>query len=293
MRTTVNLSRLEVFLAVAEARGFTKAAERLGVTKAMVSQQVGRLETELGTSLFQRTTRRVVLTAAGQRLYERALPLVGDLSTVLDELGTEDQVVAGTLRLTSSDDYVEAELGEQLARFADLHPRLTIDLITSDEVLDLVREGIDVAVRTGWLRDSSMHAVQLRALRQCLIASPDLIARMGQCRVPEDIKNLPWIAMTRLSSPLTWRFSQRGRQKIVRVSSSLRTNSTAAALALARAGAGATILADFMVADALRDGSLVQLLPEWSLPEGGVFAVYPSTRHVPSRVRAFLDFLKR
>jgi DNA-binding transcriptional LysR family regulator len=291
MRSKVNLSRLDVFVAVAETKGFTRAAERLGATKAMVSQQIRRLEAELATSLFHRTTRHVVLTDAGQRLYARALPLMSELAATLEGVGTEGQRIAGTLRLTTSDDFVKAELGERLARFSDLHPRLTIDLITSDEVLDLVREGIDLAIRTGWLQDSSLRAVRLRTVRQCLVASPALIARCGPCRKPEDVERLPWIAMTRLRSPLTWRFSRRGSRKTIRVAGVLRTNSTAAGLALVRAGAGATILADYMVADALRDGSLVQLLPDWSLPEAGVYAVYPSTRHLPARVRTFLDFL--
>lgn len=292
MRSPVDLSRLEVFLAVAQTHGFTTAAERLGATKAMVSQQISRLEAEVGMSLFNRTTRRVTLTDAGQHLYERALPLVRDLTTVLDEIGGDDRSLTGTLRITSSDDYVEAELGAQLARFADLHPRLTIDLVTSDEVLDLAGEGLDVAIRTGWLRDSTLHAVRLRGLQQYVVASPGFLAQSRACHQPADLQELPWIALTRLRAPLTWHFVQGRRQRSVRVSSRIRTGSTAAALALARAGAGATVLADFMVANALQDGSLVRLLPDWSLPEGGVYAVYPATRHVPSRVRALLDFLK-
>ena len=293
MRSPVDLSRLDVFLAVAETRGFTAAAERLGATKAMVSQQISRLEREVGTSLFNRTTRRVVLTDAGQQLYERALPLVRDLTAVLDEIGDDDRSLTGTLRITSSDDYVAAELGAQLARFADLHPRLAIGLQTSDEVTDLVGEGLDVAIRTGWLRDSTMHAVRLRGLQQYVVASPALLARSRACHQPNDLEHLPWIALTRLRSPLTWNFVQGRRQRSVRVSSRIRTDSSAATLALAKAGAAATILTDFMAAKALKDGSLVRLLPDWSLPEGGVYAVYPATRHVPARVRALLDFIRR
>jgi DNA-binding transcriptional LysR family regulator len=292
MRSPVDLSRLDVFLAVAETRGFTTAAARLGATKAMVSQQISRLESEVGASLFNRTTRRVTLTDAGHRLYERALPLVRELTTVLDEVGGDDRSLTGTLRITSSDDYVAAELAEQLARFADLHPRLTIDLVTSDEVLDLVGEGLDVAIRTGWLRDSSMHAVRLRGFQQYVVASPELLAQSHACDEPADLEGLPWIALTRLRSPLSWNFVQGRSQRSVRVSSRVRTDSSAASLALARAGAGATVLADFMAAKALNDGSLVRLLPDWSLPEGGVYAVYPATRHAPSRVRALLDFIK-
>lgn len=293
MRAPVDLSRLDVFLAVAEAGGFTAASERLGTTKAMVSQQITRLEAEVGTSLFTRTTRRVALTESGQQLYERAAPLLRDLGTVLDEVGGSGKALTGTLRLTCSDDYVEAELGHRLAEFARLHPRLTIDLVTSDEVMDLVGEGFDVGIRTGWLRDSTMHAVRLRRLEQYVVAAPALVATAAPCREPKDLEHWPWIALTRLRAPLTWSFAQGLNQQEIRVTSRIRTNSTAASSALARSGAGATVLADFMVAEALNNGELVRLLPEWSLPEGGVYAVYPSSRHVPERVRQLLDFLAR
>ncbi|KRA70704.1 hypothetical protein ASD78_17885 [Lysobacter sp. Root667] len=293
MRAPVDLSRLDVFLAVAEVRGFTAAAERLGTTKAMVSQQIARLEAEVGTSLFTRTTRRVTLTEAGQQLFERAAPLLRDLGTVLDEVGGSDKALTGTLRITSSDDYVEAELGRQLAAFARLHPRLSIDLVTSDEVIDLVGEGFDVAVRTGWLRDSSLHAVRLRELEQYVVAAPELVSRQPGCASPADLAAWPWIALSRLRSALTWSFTNERDEVSVRVTSQLRTNSTAASRALARAGAGATVLADFMVVDAIERGDLVRLLPGWSLPRGGVYAVYPSSRHVPARVRQLLAFLSR
>lgn len=293
MRSSVDLSRLEVFLAVAETHGFTTAAQRLGATKAMVSQQISRLEEEVGTSLFHRTTRRVTLTDAGQRLFERALPLVRDLTTALDEVGADDRSLTGTLRITSSDDYVEAELGNQLTKFAEIHPRLAMDIMASDEVLDLAAEGLDLAVRTGWLRDSSMHAVRLRELEQFVVASPAFVAKSKECRSPVDLEGLPWIALTRLRSPLTWQFAKGAKHQTVRVTSRIRTNSSSATLAMARAGAGATVLADFMVRAALEEGSLVRLLPDWSLPRGGVFAIYPSTRHVPSRIRALVDFLKQ
>jgi len=292
MPRNVDLGRLNVFLAVAQAGGFTAAARRLGATKAMVSQQIGRLERELGASLFNRTTRRVALTDAGQQLYERAQPLLRDLSAVIDQVGEHDRALSGKLRVTCSDHYVQARLAKQLAAFAQRHPQLAVDLLISDEVLDLGAEGIDLAIRTGWLRDSTLHAVRLQEVRQCVIASPALVAQWGMPDAPGELERYPWVALTRLRSPLRWQFRKGNRMQAVRLASRFHTNSTQAVLALVKAGAGAGVLADFMVEDALARGEVVRLLDDWALPLAGVHAVYPATAHVSTRVRALIDFLR-
>src|SRR5512140_1194383 len=171
-RARAGLHRLTVFIAVAEAGGFTAAAERLGVTKAMVSQQLSRLEAELGAMLFTRTTRRVTLTEAGSQLYAECTPLLRELDSVLDRVGQETEGLHGSLRLTASSDFVDAILASPLAEFAALHPKLQIELMASEEVLDLVGERIDLAIRGGWLRDSSLQATRLGAFEQYVLASP-------------------------------------------------------------------------------------------------------------------------
>lgn len=289
----VDLNSLVVFAAVVEAGGFTAAAERLGVAKAKVSIQVSRLEARLGTALFTRTTRQVTLTDAGQALYSECLPLLRSLQEAVDRVGTERAELTGTLRLSTTVDHAVQSLAPAVAKFAALHPKLQIELRTSDRMADLVREGIDLAIRFGWLRDSSLRAVKLGAFEQYVVASPDYLGRAGQPRHPEDLANHQWLALTLLPAPLTWEFtSKEGKTQTVLMNARIRVDSTAALRALIRQGAGISVLDQYSAHQEVKAGHLVHLLKEWSLPRGGIHAVYPLGRHVSAKVRAFIDFYR-
>lgn len=291
MRQT-DLNRLQVFTAVVEAGGFTAAAERLGMTKSQVSLQVARLEAELGHALFTRSTRRVAATEAGQQLYADSAPLLAGLQGALARLGSAGEL-EGRLRITAGASYSDGVLGSLLADFAAQHPRLEVELIASDIKLDLLAEGIDVAVRGGILRDSSLRAVKLGGFAQVPVAAPGLFARMGRPSAPEQLNGQPWVALTVLASPLTWHFSHPdGRRATVRARAAMRVNSANVARECARAGVGCTVLPDYMVREELADGRLLALLPDWQLPGAGIYAVYPAGRYPPVKVRAFIDFLR-
>jgi DNA-binding transcriptional LysR family regulator len=287
------LKRLAVFAAVAEGGGFTAAAERLGSTKAMVSAQVRRLEAELGATLFVRTTRRVTLTEAGRRLFEESTPLLRELEAALDRVGGSDGVLRGTLRLTVPSNYLAGGLAAQLAQFAGQHPRLQLDLLATDQVLDLVGEGIDLAIRGGWLPDSTLRAVRLGQFEQWIVAAPAYLARHGLPRAPQDLAVHRWVTLSLLRAPLTWTFSRGGTRRVVRMQSAARCDTPTAVQELVREGLGLSALTDYMVRADVEQGRLVRLLPGWSLPSGGIHAVYPASRHVPARVRALIDFLRR
>lgn len=288
------LKRLAVFTAVVEGGGFTAAAARLGSTKAMVSAQVRQLETELGLSLFTRTTRRVTVTEEGRRLYEDSAPLLRELDAVLDRAGGARGALGGTLRITVPANYLPGHLSSQLARFAELHPGLQLDLISTDEVLDLVGEGIDLAIRGGTvLRDSTLRAVRLEHSEQWVVAAPSFLARNTLPRKPEDLAGLRWVALSLLRAPLTWTFARGGARRTVRMQAAARCNSPSAVGALVREGLGVSVLLDYMLREDLAQGRLVRLLPDWTLPGVGVYAVYPASRHVPAKVRALIDFLRQ
>src|SRR5690606_22119073 len=159
MLSKVSLECLRAFLGVAEAGGFTAAAEKLGVTKNQLSREVARLESELGLPLFVRTTRKVVLTDAGQRLQEVLDPLLSQFDRETAHL--TDAKLSGSLRITAPADYLAAVLCPLLVEFAVLHPDVTIDLVSDNKVRDIVRDRIDFAVRLGWLRDSSLRAIKV------------------------------------------------------------------------------------------------------------------------------------
>lgn len=286
------IDRLAYLMAVAEAGGFTAAAQRLGVTKSLVSQQVRKLEEELGGVLFTRTTRQVRLTAAGQRLLDECAPLLRDLGSALERFGGERERLAGMLRLTAPPDFATRTLAPLLAEFAQRHPGIRFDLDSSEEQLDLVAEGIDLAIRFGRLRDSRLRAIRLGSFEQWVIAAPAYLAGHDLPGTPAELAEHRWVAISLLSSPLTWTFRRGGHQQTVRMRETMRCNSAQALQALVRSGAGITILLDTLIAEDVAQGRLVRLLPDWKLPDGAIHAVYPPGRDLPLRVRRFVEFLR-
>jgi len=285
-----DLNALPVFAAVAEARGFTAAAHQLGVAKAKVSLDIARLEAQLGVTLFSRTTRRVALTEAGQALYAQCIPPLRGLQEALGQ-ARGGRELTGQLRISAAVDYAAHTVAPVLAAFAARHPALEIDLRTSDRVADMLKEGIDVALRMGWLRDSSLRAAKLGEFEQWVVAAPAYLQGAPPIAHPRDLAQHEWVALSLLQSPLTWQFSSaKGQRRSVRVSARLRTDSVGALRGLLQSGCGISVLDEFSAEPALRGGQLVRVLPGWSLPRGGVHAVYPPGRYVPAKVRAFIDF---
>jgi DNA-binding transcriptional LysR family regulator len=290
MANTPDLNALPVFAAVAEAGGFTAAAERLDMAKAKVSLVIARLEAQMATTLFSRTTRRVVLTEAGQELYAQCVPPLRGLQESLAGAATGGQL-GGVLRISVSTDHATQSLAPALAPFLARHPQLEVDVRTSDRVSDLLKEGIDVALRVGWLRDSSLRATKLADFEQHVLASPAYLKRAPPIKAPADLAGHPWAALSLLPSPLAWKFtSARGQTRTVRMTARLRTDSAATLRALLENGLAVSVMDTQSTAQAVRQGRLVRVLPGWSLPRGGVYAVYPPGRFVPAKVRAFIDF---
>jgi len=292
-KSTGDLNDLAVFAAVVETGGFTAAAERLGVTKAKVSVEVRRLEAALGVSLFTRTTRRVVPTDAGRRLHQACAPLLGGLAEAMEQVSGDHGAIAGTLKIAAPVDHMAQFLATATAEFARHHPRLKINLCASDHIADMVAEGIDLSIRFGWLRDSSQRAVKLGEFEQCVVAAPAYLQAHGTPQAPQALIRHEWIALTLLPTPLTWTFTAPdGQSETVRLGSRVQTDSPAALRSLLIGGAGVSVMEMLGIGDALKSGQLQRLLPEWSLPRGGIYAVYPPGRHSPASVRAFVEFYR-
>lgn len=289
----IDLNALLVFAAVAETGGFTAAAERLGMAKAKVSLDIGRLESRLGASLFSRTTRRVVLTEAGAALYQQGVPPLRSVIDAVEQVSGERGEIAGTLRIACTQVHAARSVAPAVAAFAALHPRLQVEIRSSDRVVDVVADGIDVAFRVGWLRDSSLRAVKVSTFEQHVVASPAYLSRAGTPARPADLASHEWIALTLLPTPLTWSFKgPDGAVHTVRMKSRLGTDATAALLSLLEAGAGLGAIHAPTAADAVRSGRLRRLLPRFRLADGGIYAVFPPGRHVPASVRAFIEFYR-
>ncbi|WP_255987621.1 LysR family transcriptional regulator [Chitinolyticbacter albus] len=289
----VDLNRLVYFAAVVETGGFTAAAERLGVAKAIVSQQVARLERELAVTLFTRTTRRVTLTEAGERLHADCLPSLVGMEQAIGRVGASQQAPRGLLRLTAPPDYAGSVIAPVIARLARQYPELQIELIASNEVMDLVESRIDVAIRLGWLKNSSLRAAALGDFEQWVVATPEYLARSVPVAAPQDLARQAWLSLTLLSAPLTWRFTHLlGDVQQVRMHGAIKVNSPQALHALLLNQAGIGVLPHYLVQADVAAGRLTRVLPDWQLPRGGIYAVYPASRHVPAKVRVLIDALR-
>lgn len=289
----IDLNALGIFDAVVEAGSFTAAAHRLNVAKAKVSVHIARLEQQLGTALFTRTTRRLNLTDAGRQLHEQCQPALLGLQDAIMQVGATNKTLTGVLRLSASVMHASQSLAPALARFALLHPDLRIDLRSSDRISDLVTDGIDLSFRMGWLRDSSQRAIKLSEFEQILLAAPAYLKKNGRPQQPQDLRNHAWIALNLLPSPLTWKFTHvDGEVQTVHMRSRLQVDAPSSLLALLQQGAGISVMESMSANVAIQSGQLQQLLPEWKLPSGGIYAVLPPGRHVPHKVRAFIDFYR-
>lgn len=289
----IDLNALTIFDAVAETGSFTAAAARLGVAKAKVSVQVARLERQLGVQLFARTTRKVSLTDPGRALHAQCQPLLRGLSEALAEAGSDEGELSGMLRVSTTGQQAAHSVGPALVAFMALHPRLHVDLRTGDKVADMVAEGIDLSFRMGWLRDSTQRAIKLGEFFQHVVAAPTYLKQRGVPKRPEHLAQHAWVALSLLPTPLTWKFSHKdGKDVVVHMASRMQVDSPGALLALIERGAGITVLETLTMHDALEAGRLVKVLPKWTLANGGIYAVLPPGRHVPPKVRAFVDFYR-
>ncbi|MDB5415845.1 MAG: LysR family transcriptional regulator [Rubritepida sp.] len=289
MPNAAQLNRLAYFVAVVDAGSFTAAATRLGVSKAVVSQQIARLEEALGATLIARTTRRSQPTAAGLVFHARCVDILRQADDAISELGDASRQPSGPLRITASFAFGTAVLAPFLSGFVRRYPAVTPELVLSDARVDMVEQRLDLAFRVGWLIQSGAVSRRLNRFEQVLVASPAVA--MGAA-LPEDLAGLPWIANLALKSPLHWRFTHAGGTvRIIEPRPAMAMNSTLAVHGGVRAGAGISVLPDFLVAADLEAGRLVRLLPEWRLPAGGIHVVFPPGRFRPAQVRAFVDML--
>lgn len=292
--SAINLNRLTTFVAVVEAGSLTAAAERLGLAKSMVSKHMQLLEQEIGVGLLLRSTRRLSLTEAGRAFYASSKQLLKAAELAIEQARSGSESPQGTLRVACPIDYGLIVVSPLLAQLRARYPALKIDLTCGDHIIDLIAEGIDVTVRLGKLADSGLMAARVDKLVRWLVASPDFIARHGMPRTPDDLSLLPYVSLSVLAQPTQFSLvSPAGEQVDVRMQNTVFSSNTAfATRAAALSGDGVLRATTFSVKDDVAAGRLVRVLPQWSLPESDIHAVYPATSHVPQKVRVFIDALK-
>jgi DNA-binding transcriptional LysR family regulator len=286
---------VNTFAKVVELGSFARAAERLGLSTSAVSRQVSELESHLNARLLNRTTRRLSLTEAGQSFYEHSVQLLSDLEDAEASVRVATAEPQGTLRITCGISFGMRYLAPALAEFSALHPNLLLDLDLSDRVVDLVEEGIDVAVRIGKIGSQGMVSKRLGWTQVVCCASPAYLARRGDpIRVPADLTRHECLSYTNVGMPNTWHFEgDEGTvaRVSVRIAPRHRANNGQVLASLAVQGMGVVYEPDFILAHEIRTGQLVPLLPQYRPPRSPIAAVYPSRRHLSAKVRSFVDFL--
>lgn len=286
---------IEVFVAVADAKGFRAAGQRLGVSGSAVSQALRRLEERLGVALVRRTTRSVHLTEAGERLFAAARPALDELRAAVAAVGELGDEPRGTLRLHVSRAGESYLSGPLLAGFLKEHQHVGLDLVVSDEPVDIVAEGYDGGIRLGEIIDRDMIAVPVSGdLRLVVVGAPSYFAKHRKPKHPRDLVDHDCINWhpTAEAPPYRWEFTENKREFSVDVRARVLTNDPALNVRLARAGAGLT-MSDERVRDYVARGELVSVLEEFSTPFPGFYLYYPERRHASPALRALVDYLRR
>jgi DNA-binding transcriptional LysR family regulator len=289
----VNLNRLAVFVAVVETGSLTAAAERLGLAKTMVSTHMQRLEAEVGANLLVRTTRRVSLTESGRSFYEASCHVLRAAEDALAAVADDTGPLRGSLRVSAPIDYGSLIVAPALVELRRRHPALSIELMCSDQFVDIVGEGIDVAIRLGRLADSNYRAAKIGEFVKWVVASPAFIETWGSPADPMLLAPMPHVALSTLARPLSVALEDaHGNKESVRCANAFITNTALACRAAALAGGGFAVLTDFAVREDVAAGRLVRLLPAWATAPASIQAVFPSARFASGKVRALTEMVK-
>lgn len=284
---------LSLFLRVLDLGSISAAARSLDLSVAVASQRLKRLERDLGVRLLHRTTRQLHATPEGAALAEQGRALVEDLEALTGGLRQSATEVSGTLRVTLPASFGRQYISPLLPAFLALHPRVKLSVNLNDQMLDLVGSGFDLGIRVGALDDSALVARQLAVNRRVLCAAPDYLRRRGTPRSPADLAEHDCLLLVGSQGRQdTWRFIDRkGREIVQRVQGRFESNLGELLRDAVVAGLGIALHSVWHVHEELHAGRLQVVLPDYSLATTGIYAVMPERRLVPSRVRAFVDFL--
>ena len=285
------LENMQVFVRIVEAGSITKAAEQLNLAKSAVSKRLGDLETRLGSKLINRTTRTSSLTDAGNQYYQRVKLLIGEVDSLNGDMACKTQVLSGSLRLAVPLSFGISHLTPAIDVFMRQHPDLHIEIDFSDRKVDIIEGGYDLAFRIGSLPDSGLQARKITPIKHAICASPSYLKRQGMPTTPKELathKIVKYGHWPLAGMPL---LDSKGQQHLVNMDACLTANNGDAMKQIALSGHGIVMLPTFIVWDALAKGDLVPILENYSLATMHAYAVYPSTRYLPRKVRSLIDFL--
>ena len=288
-REEFDLNEMAIFVHVVEAGSFTGAAKNLGLPKSTVSRKITQLEERLGVRLIQRTTRSLRLTDTGNAYYNHCARILSEIEEANIAVTQMQSTPTGTLRITAPVLFGSTVLSSLVAEYMDQHPQVSIDLVLSDQKLDLVQDGIDIAFRIGQLEDSSLIGRHLGDVRGMLCASPDYLRKHGSPQTPEDLANHTLISAPEWTS---WNMIGPNDEEVTfQAKPRLQVNDFASLYTLALSGVGIAPLPMLIAASAVRSQNLVPVLCDWPFETSPIHALYPSNRHLSAKVRSFVDFV--
>ena len=290
------LEAIKTFTAVVECGSFSAAARALGISPSAVSRQIDNLESQLAAKLLQRSTRQLVLTEAGQRFLEGARLLLADCNNLIASVQPAQQVIQGNLRISVFESFGRRQLCPLIADFLSLHPEVNVEVLLDNQVADLYRDKIDLAVRIGRPADSRLKARKLLSNRMRVCASPEYLAQHAPISQPQQLREHNCLALGQPRQLTWWHFARHGEQEKVLVKGNLHSVGGTPLLAGALRGIGVTLLASWMVAPHLASGELTVMLNDWeaALHESGsgdIYAVFLPDPHMKPALRALIDFL--
>ena len=284
------LTAMRVFVEVAHTGSFSATADKLDMSRAMVTRYVGALEQWLQARLLQRTTRSVTLTDAGETCLRRSQQMLALVDDVEEETASQDGALRGQLRITCSTSLAYAQMATAITAFLALHPQLKIDLNASEGALNLVEARIDLAIRISAEPDPMLIARPLAPCDSVLVASPSYLAQQGRPRSPADLATHRCLSYANFGKSV-WRFQRGTEQTQVSVASHFSANEATALLQAALAGGGIALQPTYLANPHLAQGTLQVVLPQWQVPAMTIYALYPSRKNLSPAVRALLDFL--
>lgn len=285
----MDLNDIPIFLKVAETGSFTAAARGLGLPKTTVSRRVARLEDAVGIRLLQRTTRSLHLTDAGRRYFEACSVAMAAVDQANRRTAEMQEEPSGTIRISGPAD--TGFLADTVTDFMALYPKVSMEVVLTDHALNLVEEGIDVAIRAGRLSDSSLVARKLAPSRRAFVASPDYLATRGVPETPADLARHDCIVFGRTIEGATWLIRGAEGPETIAVRGRIAVNTVQFAIRAAVAGLGVALIPSPLAGQEIRQGRLRTVLEDYEPPHGGLYAIYPSNRHMPVAVTTFVDFV--
>lgn len=286
-REEFDLNEMAVFVHVVDAGSFTGAARNLDLPKSTVSRKITQLEERLGVRLIQRTTRSLRLTETGNAYYAQCSRILSEIQDANIAVTRMQSTPTGTLRVTAPMLFGSAVLPKLIAGYLEKHPQVTIDMVLTDQRLDLVQEGVDLAFRVGQLEDSSLIGRHLGDARGVICASPEYVKKHGMPSHPDELENHPLLTLTSWSN---WQLEGPEHQiHSHHVKPRIQVNDFASLYRLTLEGLGISAMPAMLAATGIREGRLVPVLPDWPFEASPIHALYPSNRHLSAKVRSFVD----